>query len=364
MSESAPGGLALSEERADPLASILARKQPLRDFPPAKPDVHRKFVALECLYGMEVAQPRPYWICAAVGAGISVTVAVKLRRVWMIPVAQVLVWVGVAYFSTQGNFRACAYLGLAATYVAAAVHLWFRLRRGSLGRIGIVASLGAWAATFLVHPWVFNSPRYHGLAESIWGLQKFFFTAAMLLFLLEEEMRENTHLAYHDQLTGLPNRRLMEQCLLGAIAKGHATTLMMDINGFKGVNDSLGHLAGDEILREIALRLKSILDTNETLARLGGDEFLAICNRDPETLIESIHGLMRKPITLGNGTLIEVSLSIGSSTFPADGKGATGAEAIRHLLRAADLRMYSGKSERHQQRGKASIFDRRADIRS
>lgn len=322
------------------------------------------FIALEVLYGMEVVKPRPYWICAAVGAAISVTVAIRLRRGWAIPAAQVLVWAGVVYFSARGNFRACAYLGLATTYVAAALHLWFRLRRGSLGRIGIVASLGVWAATFLVHPWVFNLPRYRGLAESIWDLQKFFFTAAMLIFLLEEAIRENTYLAYHDQLTGLPNRRLMEQHLLAAIARGHATTLLMDIDGFKGMNDSFGHLAGDEILRQIALRLNPMLHADETLARLGGDEFLMLSTRDPEALTESIHALLRQPMILEGEVEVEVSLSIGSSTFPVDAKNATGAEAIRHLLRAADFRMYSRKSDRHRRRTMASPLDRRADLRS
>jgi diguanylate cyclase (GGDEF)-like protein len=321
------------------------------------------FIALECLYGMDVVRPMPYFICAAAGAGISVLVAARLRRIWTIPASQVIVWLGVAFFSARGNYRASAYLGLAAVYAAAALHLWFRLRRGSLGRIGIVASLGMWAASFLAHPWVFSLPRYRAFADEIWDLQKFFITAAMLMFLLEEEIGENAQLAYHDQLTGLPNRRLMEQRLMATIGHGRATVLLMDLDGFKGINDSLGHLAGDEVLRQIAFRLNPILHANETLVRLGGDEFLIVSTRDPGALMESIHASLRKPVILESGIELEVRLSIGSSTFPEDAQQATGREAIRHLLRAADLRMYGLKSDRQLRRPDADAHDRRADVR-
>jgi hypothetical protein len=81
------------------------------------------FIVVEILYGMEVAQPGPYCVCAAAGAVISVGVAAKLRRGVATAVAQVMVWLAIAGFSVSGNFRASAYVGLAAVYAAAAVHV-------------------------------------------------------------------------------------------------------------------------------------------------------------------------------------------------------------------------------------------------
>jgi diguanylate cyclase len=298
---------------------------------------------LEVLYGMEVARPRPYLICAAIGAAISLVVAAKLRRTWTIPLSQVIVWAAIAAFSLRGNYRASAYLGLAAVYAAAALHIWFRLRKGSLGRIGIVASLGMWSVSYLVHPWVLYIPRYRNLGDQVWDLQKFFITAAMLMFLLEEKIRENAQLAFYDQLTGLPNRRLMEKRLITAMEDGKTTLLLMDLDGFKGINDTLGHLAGDDVLREIALRVSSVLGLDETLARLGGDEFLIISTRDPEALTALVSSSLLGPVLAGGDVKVNVTLSIGSSTYPEDANGSTGSNAIGHLLRSADRRMYALK---------------------
>jgi diguanylate cyclase len=303
------------------------------------------FIALEILYGMEVARPMPYFICAGAGSAICVIVAIMLRRTWTIPVAQVLVWAAILGFSASGNYRVSAYLGLAATYAAAAFHVWFRLRKGSLGRIGIVASLGMWSASFLAHPWVLNMPRYRALGDEVWDIQKFFITTAMLIFLFEEEIRDNAQLALHDQLTGLANRRLMEQRLLTAMGEGQATVLLIDLDGFKGINDSLGHLAGDDILRQTASKLDALLHADETLARLGGDEFLIISARDAAALTESISSAFLEPVIIEDGIKVDVRLSIGSATFPADARETTGGEGIRNLLRAADRAMYARKRE-------------------
>jgi diguanylate cyclase (GGDEF)-like protein len=301
------------------------------------------FIVVEILYGMEVAQPGPYCVCAAAGAVISVGVAAKLRRGVATAVAQVMVWLAIAGFSVSGNFRASAYVGLAAVYAAAAVHIWFRLRKGSIGRLGITASLGTWSCTFLTHPWMLAVPRYRAFSEEVWNMQKFFISIAMLIFLLEEEIRQNTKLALHDQLTGLPNRRLMEERLLAAIGQGVASVLLIDLDSFKKINDTFGHLAGDEVLRETALRLKTALHGDETLARIGGDEFLIVSMRDPTLLMAAIALPLSKPFVLEGGVEVDVGLSIGSSIYPADARGATGTEAIRHLLRAADRHMYAQK---------------------
>jgi diguanylate cyclase len=301
------------------------------------------FEILEVLYGMEVARALPYVICAAVGAAISLLVAAKLRRAWTIPLSQVIVWGAIAAFSVRGNYRASAYLGLAAVYFAAALHIWLRLRKGSLGRIGIVMSLGMWSISYLVHPWVLYLSRYRNLGDQVWDLQKFFITAAMLMFLLEEKIRENAQLAFYDQLTGLPNRRLMEQRLITAMEDGKATLLLMDLDGFKGINDTLGHLAGDDVLREIALRVNKVLGLDETIARLGGDEFLIISTREAGALTALVSSSFLEPVLVEGDAKVNVKFSIGSSTYPEDANGSTGTNAIGHLLRSADRRMYALK---------------------
>ncbi len=301
------------------------------------------FIGLMILYGLGISNPIAYVVCAATGSVVSVTLALRLKRIWAIPVMQVTIWAAIAAFGVHGNGRAAAYLGLAAVYGAAALHVWFRLRKGNLGRIGIVASLSLWAVMFLTHPWVLNAPRFQTLNDEIWNMQKYVVIVAMLIFLLEEELREKAQLAFHDQLTGLPNRRLMEKHLLTTMADGRATVLLIDVDGFEAINDSLGHLAGDEILRHVATRFASILTLEETLVRLGGDEFLIISKQDPVPLKASITTSLLEPMNVEGGIMVAVRASVGSAAFPEDAKGTTGQDAISHLLRAADHRMYALK---------------------
>ena len=334
------------------VALLLFTGRPLRQLPKGQLLLLWNGVpllALEILYGMEVFRRAPYFFCAAIGSAVYVMVAVRLRRGWKIPTAQVLGWVAIAGFSAEGNYRAAAYLGLAITYAAAALHVWFRLRKGSLGRLGIVASLTMWSLSFLVHPWILGT-RFRGLGESIWDMQKFWITAAMLIFLLEEEISENAQLALHDQLTGLPNRRLMEQRLGEAIATGKAAVLLMDLDGFKEINDSMGHLVGDEILCQAAAKLTGVLEEGETLARMGGDEFLIISGRGAEAVSALITATFREPVVLEDGRTMVLGISVGSSVYPADAKGAMGREAIRNLLQAADRQMYRFKREHNGDR--------------
>ncbi len=318
-------------------------------------------LVLEVLYGMEIFRPVPYLFCAAGGALVSIMVAVLLRRGWTIPAVQVVAWGAIAWFCSEGNYRAGAYIGLGITYAAAALHIWFRLRKGSLGRLGIVGSLSMWSFSFLVHPWILGT-RFRGLGDEIWDMQKFWITMAMLIFLLEEEISENAQLALHDQLTGLPNRRLMEQRLLEAVGLGRATVLLMDVDGFKEINDSMGHLAGDEILCKAAARLSSLLEEGETLARLGGDEFLIISAREADVVSSAIAGAFREPVVLGDGSRVQVGISVGSSAFPEDARDATDRDALHYLLQAADRRMYglkrARKGERRQMGGQQAATAR------
>ncbi len=161
---------------------------------------------------------------------------------------------------------------------------------------------------------------------------------------LERELRR---LAYTDRLTGLPNRSLfhdrLEQALV--MAKRHhtlAAVLFLDLDGFKVINDSLGHGIGDEVLVAVAQRLRQCLRAEDTLARLGGDEFAILLpelanRRDIYLVTDKCLSALSDPEPIGSHELT-VNASIGVAIFPQDGADR------QHLLRRADAAMYRAKA--------------------
>ncbi|HEX7639993.1 MAG TPA: EAL domain-containing protein, partial [Burkholderiaceae bacterium] len=156
---------------------------------------------------------------------------------------------------------------------------------------------------------------------------------------------EIERLAYFDQLTGLPNRRLFsdrarQTLQMAARIPAGGAVLLLDLDRFKTTNDSLGHGAGDEVLRETASRLVGELGEGVTLARLGGDEFAAILPRCGP--MEAMHAAERLRLALAaplqvGGLRMEVSASIGISMFPQDG------DDLDKLLKNAEMAMYEAK---------------------
>jgi diguanylate cyclase (GGDEF)-like protein len=175
--------------------------------------------------------------------------------------------------------------------------------------------------------------------------------------LLEQEraavsrlQRDEEHikfLAYHDALTGLPNGRmfgeLLEAALAGAASGGQAVAvLFFDLDRFKNVNDSLGHVQGDELLRLAAARLAGAVRAGDTLARLGGDEFTVLVTgiastdepaRAADRMLRSLHD----PFTL-DGQEVYVSASVGVAVYPEDGS------SVEALMKNADTAMYRAKA--------------------
>jgi diguanylate cyclase (GGDEF)-like protein/PAS domain S-box-containing protein len=166
-------------------------------------------------------------------------------------------------------------------------------------------------------------------------------------------------LAYHDKLTGLANRAKFEEVLGMALARARrhrmaVAVLYLDLDDFKLVNDSLGHTAGDELLRQVAGRLTQASRETDAVARMGGDEFLILLPdlplRDPgprtdphadataavAAVSTRIHDLMRRPFVLQERE-VYISSSVGVSIFPID------AVEARHLLANADVAMYRSK---------------------
>jgi len=163
-------------------------------------------------------------------------------------------------------------------------------------------------------------------------------------------------LAFHDMLTGLPNRSLfadrLDQALAGLRRGGSRVALLyVDLDRFKYVNDTLGHPAGDELIRQVAARLSAVKGESDTVARLGGDEFAVIqlgiaTARETEALSETILEEIGRPFDLfGNPAFVGASIGIALSW----GKTA----ASHEMLRKADIALYQAKS---QGRGRFRLF--------
>lgn len=162
---------------------------------------------------------------------------------------------------------------------------------------------------------------------------------------IAEREQEILRLAYQDTLTGLPNRSLFNERLTTAIQQAQRNTvpltiLMMDLDRFKYVNDTLGHGVGDHVLQAVAGRLRDILRSSDTVARLGGDEFaVLLTNAKPKyvsRVAQKIIRALEAPITYENQPL-DVGTSIGIAHFPEHGDNAS------TLLRNADIAMYVAK---------------------
>lgn len=163
---------------------------------------------------------------------------------------------------------------------------------------------------------------------------------------LKQVERKLSHLAHYDALTQLPNRSLMLDRLQLSLATAHrhnrrVTVVFIDLDRFKYVNDSLGHDAGDLLLKTVAQRLTECIRKTDTASRLGGDEFVLLledqANEDSTFhCIERILNYISEPIEL-NGHALNVTCSIGCSIFPEDGEDAG------TLLKRADAAMYKAK---------------------
>jgi diguanylate cyclase (GGDEF)-like protein len=156
------------------------------------------------------------------------------------------------------------------------------------------------------------------------------------------------HQAHHDQLTNLANRRLFHKELDRAISQaqrhGCAVALVyMDLNGFKQINDTLGHRTGDLVLRAIAERLASAVRDEELISRYGGDEFVALLSmishpaQEVEAFMERMRLTLAEPIPIEAGA-VRVGASLGASVYPHDGSTA------EQLLHHADAAMFAMKS--------------------
>ncbi len=231
-------------------------------------------------------------------------------------------------------------------YLGCSIHFWYSYRRATAGAFITIAGFLAWATVFVVAPFMTTHlPALH-LESEVWNLPKYVVAVGMILLLLEDQIKHNEYLALHDELTGLPNRRLFQDRLASALERARRTgaqtaLLVVDLDRFKEVNDSIGHHAGDQLLKCVGELFVGRVRRSDTVARTGGDEFSLILEEPTSRAVamsvgRSLAQLLDAPLIV-DGHTVQVGASVGIAIFPED---ATDAES---LCIAADLRMYKGK---------------------
>jgi diguanylate cyclase len=305
-------------------------------------------------YGLEWHVQRPFYITILAGMLTGILTSFFFRRGWYLVLAHILGWLPMAWFVYNHSFRGAAYWSLFCVYVLAGLTFQKSLPSKSTGKIAIMAGFFIWALCFLIHPWIDYSSPLRDFTSNVWDMQKFLISIGMLIVMLEDQITSNEWLALHDQLTGLANRRLFEDRLVQALERGRrmktrVALLMIDLDGFKKINDAHGHLAGDDLLRGVAANLRETVRSSDTLARFGGDEFVVLATDLPASssddnlrnqsvlrLVTAIQTAMAKPVVV-QGRNIVINGSLGVAISPEDGITAT------QLLQIADKRMYELK---------------------
>jgi diguanylate cyclase len=247
-------------------------------------------------------------------------------------------------------------------YLGCSIYFSYDYRRATSGAVITIVGFFAWTSVFVVAPaiaaWL---PHVH-IEDGVWNLPKYIVASGMMLLLLEDQIEHNKYLALHDELTGLPNRRLFQDRLANALERARRTgtqtaLLLVDLDQFKEVNDTFGHHAGDRLLVHVGELFSGRVRRSDTVARTGGDEFTIILDEpisraDAEHVAHSLIHLLQEPYEW-DGQNIYVGASIGVAVFPHDGVTA------EDLCIAADLRMYDSKKRNPRM---LSFENRRAAI--
>ncbi|MGA3012089.1 MAG: diguanylate cyclase [Terracidiphilus sp.] len=231
-------------------------------------------------------------------------------------------------------------------YMGCCIFFAFAFRRNTAGAFVTIAGFFAWASIFIVAPAMQAfQPQVH-IESEVWNLPKFIVAMGMMLLLLEDQIEHNKHLALHDALTGLPNRRLFEDRMASAVERSRRTgtrmaVMVIDLDDFKQVNDTFGHHVGDLVLKHVASVFTERVRRSDTVSRTGGDEFSIILdeptNREEAEFVgRSLRQLLGRPLDI-EGQKVNVGASVGIAVFPED------APNTESLCIAADQKMYDEK---------------------
>ncbi len=222
---------------------------------------------------------------------------------------------------------------------------WRQHRRSTAGVLTAVGGFVLWGAVFPTSALLQAFAPAVQVDSEVWNIPKYLVAVGMILTLLEDQIRKSTYLAYHDELTDLPNRRLLEDRLGQALAQakrvgGKVAVLILDLDQFKEVNDRFGHRVGDLALRQVAGRLRNRIRACDTLARSGGDEFTVVSQVSSESaavaFLSGLESALFDPLVI-EGDEIRIGLSIGLALYPDHGGDAD------QLCAAADRGMYTSK---------------------
>jgi len=231
-------------------------------------------------------------------------------------------------------------------YFGCCLHFWYTKPQATTGAFITIAGFLAWASVFVVGPWMEAFLPRIQIESEVWNLPKYVVAVGMILLLLEKQIEHNKYLALHDELTGLPNRRLFLDRFSAAIERARragskAALLVVDLDQFKRVNDTLGHHAGDLLLQQVGAIFTNRVRHSDTVARTGGDEFSIILENTASSdsarkVASSLLHLLSQPLKVKD-QIVRVGASIGVAVYPDD------AADMEALCIAADLRMYDDK---------------------
>jgi diguanylate cyclase (GGDEF)-like protein len=315
-------------------------------------------------FGLVARAPVWAYVTALVGSGVVSRIAERWRysrpgslRLHVRVVVHVMAVTSVIYLSGWGPA-----LGMAYTFSALADMEQSGAKAWRAALVWSVVGCGVGQA-LVWHRWA-PTLMTRSQAETIGALGAFVFAIAIRMAGAAGERKEHAeqllaHQALHDPLTGLPNRQLLVDRLTHAIAVAQRrggvppVVMFLDLDRFKLVNDTFGHRVGDELLVQVADRLRNVLRATDTLSRFGGDEFVVLCEElsaveTVSTISTRVHGVFDAPFLIG-GEHLPVSVSIGVASLD---DAVTTTEA---LLSDADAAMYFAKA--HGAAGKVQLFD-------
>ncbi|HSY13661.1 MAG TPA: GGDEF domain-containing protein [Verrucomicrobiae bacterium] len=295
----------------------------------------------------EVSSHAFYYLVIAVGAIAPLVVFWRLQHHSPWYVASVIAGTLVsgamtAWAVAVGNSDLGITVILTVLNISAGTLYWRHHSRATAGVLTTVAGFGLWGLVFPISM-VFDK-RYPNVQidAEVWNIPKYLVAVGMILTLLEDQIERSNYLAYHDDLTGLPNRRLLDDRLDQALAHARRTgnkvaVLLLDLDHFKDVNDTFGHRIGDLTLQVVVAQLAERIRESDTLARSGGDEFTLVSEvKDKHgavALVAALDSALANPLNV-QGLQVRTGLSIGLALYPEDGSDPD------QLHAAADKAMY------------------------